>query len=164
MTQVAKPTLAATHRTGWGSRLSALIGMLASMLLGSISNSCYAQDTQHTRLDFNRDIRPILSENCFYCHGQDGNKREADLRLDVRQAAEESGAIKPGDSENSGIISRIYAGDPEVVMPPPKSNRRLSDEQKELLKRWIAEGAEYSNHWAFDPIRDPVVPVAAGTA
>jgi len=164
MTQVAKPTLAATHRTGWGSRLSALIGMLASMLLGSISNSCYAQDTQHTRLDFNRDIRPILSENCFYCHGQDGNKREADLRLDVRQAAEEGGAIKPGDSENSGIISRIYAGDPEVVMPPPKSNRRLSDEQKELLKRWIAEGAEYSNHWAFDPIRDPVVPVAAGTA
>ena len=162
--QVTKSTLAGKRRTGWGNRLDAFIGMLAIVSLGIISSDGYAQDTQQTGLDFNRDIRPILSENCFYCHGQDGNKREADLRLDVRQAAEEGGAIKPGDIENSGIISRIYAEDPEVVMPPPKSNRRLTDEQKELLKRWIAQGAEYSNHWAFDPIREPVIPVAAGVA
>ncbi len=100
-------------------------------------------------LDFNRDIRPILSENCFYCHGQDGNKREADLRLDDRQAAIDAGAIVPGDTGSSVILERIHSTDADVVMPPPDSNRRLSAEQKQLLDRWIREGAEYQPHWAF---------------
>jgi len=105
-------------------------------------------------LDFNRDIRPILSENCFYCHGQDGQKREADLRLDDRAAAIEAGAIVPGDPGASVMLERIHSTDPDVLMPPPNSNRRLSDEQKKMLDRWIKEGAEYMQHWAFTaPVR-----------
>ncbi|MFM8436160.1 MAG: PSD1 and planctomycete cytochrome C domain-containing protein [Planctomycetia bacterium] len=105
-------------------------------------------------LDFNRDIRPILSENCFYCHGQDGQKREADLRLDDRAAAIEAGAIVPGDPGASVMLERIHSTDPDVVMPPPNSNRRLSDAQKQMLDRWIREGAEYKQHWAFtEPVK-----------
>jgi hypothetical protein len=109
-------------------------------------------------LDFNRDIRPILSENCFYCHGQDGNKREADLRLDDREAAIHAGAIVPGDPGASVLIERIHSTDTDVVMPPPNSNRRLSDDQKKLLDRWIKEGAVYTPHWAFVPPVRPQPP------
>lgn len=112
--------------------------------------------TQET--DFNRDIRPILAENCFYCHGQDGNKRKAELRLDMREEAIQKGAIAPGDPAASGLVERIRSGDPKEVMPPPDSNRRLSSAQKELLTRWIGAGAKYAEHWAFvAPVR-PVEP------
>lgn len=105
-------------------------------------------------LNFNRDIRPILSENCFYCHGQDSNKRQADLRLDQRDNAVHAGAIVPNDAAGSGIVQRINSDNPDELMPPSKSNRRLSAEQKALLERWIAEGATYQNHWAFEtPVR-----------
>jgi hypothetical protein len=105
-------------------------------------------------IEFNRDIRPILSENCFYCHGQDGQKREADLRLDDRTAAIASGAIVPGDPGASTLLERIHSTDPDVQMPPPNSNRRLSADQKKLLDRWIREGATYTPHWAFiAPVR-----------
>ncbi len=102
-------------------------------------------------IDFNRDVRSILSENCFYCHGQDGNKRKADLRIDLREAAVEAGAIVPGNTGASVLLERIHSTDADVLMPPPSSNRRLSDEQKRMLDRWIAEGAEYKPHWAFTP-------------
>ena len=111
-----------------------------------------------TLLDFNRDIRPILSENCFYCHGQDGQKREADLRLDDRTAAIEAGAIVPGDPGASTMLERIHSTDPDVQMPPPDSNRLLSDAQKKLLDRWIKEGADYEPHWAFIPPVRPEQP------
>src|SRR3954466_16315741 len=88
-------------------------------------------------LDFNRDIRPILAENCFFCHGQDANKRQAELRLDLRDVAVEAGAIVPKDPRASGLISRINATNPQEQMPPPKSNRRLTPEQKKRLERWI---------------------------
>jgi len=105
-------------------------------------------------LDFNRDIRPILAENCFYCHGQDNNKRQADLRLDLRDGAIQSGAIVPKDASQSTLVKRIQSNDPETMMPPPKSNRRLTPEQKQVLERWIAEGAVYQSHWAFvTPVR-----------
>ena len=111
-------------------------------------------------LDFNRDIRPILAENCFYCHGQDSNKRQADLRLDQRDVAISSGAIVPNDAAGSAMIQRMNSVDPDVLMPPVKSNRRLSAEQKVLLERWISEGGKYQTHWAFEtPIR-PVTPDA----
>ncbi|MFM8705530.1 MAG: PSD1 and planctomycete cytochrome C domain-containing protein [Planctomycetia bacterium] len=109
-------------------------------------------------LDFNRDIRPILSENCFYCHGQDGNKREADLRLDDRAAAVAAGAIVPGDPGASVALERIHSTDADVIMPPPYSNRRLSAAQKQLLDRWIKEGAAYAPHWAFVPPVRPEPP------
>ena len=109
-------------------------------------------------LSFNRDIRPILSENCFYCHGQDPNHREADLRLDVREAALEAAAIVPGKPEKSLLVEHIFSSDRDELMPPPKSNRTLTAEQKEKLKRWIAEGAVYEEHWAFIPPTRPPLP------
>ncbi len=108
-------------------------------------------------IDFNRDIRPILSENCFYCHGQDGNKREADLRLDLRDAALQAKAFVPGDAKASSLITRIHATD-DSQMPPAKSNRRLTDAQKELLERWINEGANYLDHWAYIAPLRPTLP------
>ncbi len=109
-------------------------------------------------VDFNRDIRPILSEKCFFCHGQDGSKRKADLRLDKREAAVEARAIVPKDPAASALVKRIHAGDPDKLMPPVKSNRRLTDEQKQLLERWIREGAPYGKHWAFVAPQRPQVP------
>ena len=109
-------------------------------------------------INFNRDIRPILSENCFYCHGQDGNKRQADLRLDVREVAIEVGAIVPKDAGASDLIARINSDDPDLMMPPPKANRTLSPKQKKLLQQWITEGAVYQLHWAFIAPRRPVEP------
>ena len=124
-----------------------------------------APTTQATpEIDFNRDIRPILSENCFYCHGQDPNKRQADLRLDQRDAAIEGHAIAPGDLGTSELIARIDSTDADTLMPPPKSNRRLSDTQKDLLKRWIAAGAPYSKHWSFEAPSRPSVPSIAPEA
>lgn len=113
-------------------------------------------------VDFNKEIRPILSENCFYCHGQDANKRKADLRLDVRKDAIEAGAIVSGDTEASPVSNRIHATEKSKAMPPPGSNRRLTEEQKKLLDRWIAEGARYEEHWAFvAPVRPRVPAVRA---
>lgn len=109
-------------------------------------------------LDFNRDIRPILSENCFYCHGQDGNKRQADLRLDQREPVIKAGAIVPGDPAKSSLLTRIHSTDPDQMMPPPKSNRRLSPEQKAILEKWVSEGANYQTHWAFVAPTRPDVP------
>ena len=135
-------------------RLAPVVGLLVWCAAAAASPS--AGDSRP--LDFNRDIRPILSENCFYCHGQDGNKREADLRLDDRAAAIEAGAIVPGEPGASTILERIHSTDPDVLMPPPDSNRRLSDDQKKLLDRWIKEGAEYKQHWAFTPPVRPTPP------
>src|ERR1019366_1778306 len=110
-------------------------------------------------VDFNRDVRPILSENCFYCHGQDGNKRKADLRLDERASALKAGAIVPKDAAASELVKRIHSSDPKTLMPPAKSNRRLTAEQKKLLEEWIRDGAPYTTHWAFVAPRRPPVPV-----
>ncbi len=109
-------------------------------------------------LDFNRDIRPILSENCFYCHGQDANKRQGDLRLDLREEALKSQAIVPGDVAASELIRRIRTDNHDELMPPPKSNRRLTDQQKQTLERWVSEGADYLSHWAFVPPVKPPAP------
>jgi hypothetical protein len=108
-------------------------------------------------VSFNRDVRPILSENCFYCHGQDGNKREGDLRLDLREAAVASKAIVPGDAAASELVKRLFSTDPDEVMPPPKSNRHVSAAQREILQKWIAQGAPYEAHWTFvAPVRPPL--------
>lgn len=110
------------------------------------------------KLSYNEQIRPILVENCFGCHGADSAGRKADLRLDDRDAAVESGAIAPGDPDSSVALDRIFSDDPEEVMPPPAVKKVLTAEQKELLKRWIAEGAEYQSHWSFIPPTRPDLP------
>ena len=121
------------------------------------------------RLDFNRDVRPILSDRCFACHGPDGEDRQAGLRLDDREAAAAelaSGAraIVPGDPKQSEIIARITSTDPDVVMPPPRLNKPITPAEAEILKRWIAEGAEYRGHWAFERVERPAVPDVKNTA
>lgn len=114
--------------------------------------------TTARKLEYNRDIRPILAENCFACHGPDSAARKADLRLDQREAALAAGAIVPGKPEQSELIHRIYAADGEGLMPPASSKKRLTEEQKALLKRWVAEGAEYQPHWSFIPPQRPALP------
>ncbi|MCW0221068.1 MAG: DUF1549 domain-containing protein, partial [Prosthecobacter sp.] len=107
---------------------------------------------------YNRDIRPILSDNCFACHGPDKNHREADLRLDVREAAVEMKAIIPGKPDASSILERIHSQDEDDVMPPPESKKTLTAEQKKILAEWIQQGAEYEPHWAFTPLLRPELP------
>lgn len=110
------------------------------------------------KLRYNRDIRPILSDNCFACHGPDKNHREADLRLDVREAAIQMDAIKPGLPEKSSIMDRIHTHDESDIMPPPESKKTLTDAQKETLAEWIRQGAEYEPHWAYTPLVKPELP------
>lgn len=111
---------------------------------------------------FNREIRPILSENCFACHGFDAKKREADLRLDTAEGAVADlggyRAIAPGDPERSEAWRRVLSTDPEEVMPPPKSHKTLTDAQKNTLRRWIEEGAVYERHWSLEPPVKPETP------
>jgi hypothetical protein len=109
-------------------------------------------------IDFSRDIQPILSENCYHCHGQDANERKADLRLDVEKDAKAAGAVVAGKSHESSLIERIFSDDPDEVMPTPKSNRKLTEAQKQRLKQWIDEGAKWGKHWAFERIERPKVP------
>src|SRR5436190_13342240 len=98
------------------------------------------------RLEYNRDVRPILAENCFACHGPDSAARKADLRLDRRDDAVAMEAVIPGKPEESALIERVCSENPKQLMPPPKTNKKLRPEQKELLKKWIAAGAEYQAH------------------
>jgi hypothetical protein len=112
-------------------------------------------------VEFNRDIRPILSDNCYHCHGPDAKHREADLRLDVREVAVSAKAIVPGNADQSELVARIFNPDVDQRMPPPASHKTLTPEQKELLKRWIAEGAVYQGHWSYTSPTKPNVP--AGT-
>ncbi|WP_148075359.1 DUF1553 domain-containing protein [Bythopirellula goksoeyrii] len=108
-------------------------------------------------LQYNRDIRPILFDSCISCHGPDSASREADLRLDVRDAAIDAGAIVPGDPESSELIRRIHAEDDER-MPPVETKKTLTEEQLDTLSRWINEGAEYEPHWSFIPPANPPLP------
>lgn len=119
-------------------------------------------------LSFNRDIRPILSDKCFACHGFDAKTREADLRLDTPEGAfgvnkDGKSAIVAGKPEESLAWQRILTTDADDVMPPPESHKKLTDAEKDILRRWISEGAPYQKHWAFEaPVR-PSVPEGQGS-
>ena len=108
-------------------------------------------------VDFSRDVRPLLSGKCFSCHGPDEETREADLRLDSFESATGSDAIVPGEPMQSEVVRRILSDDPDEQMPPRSSNKSLSDDQKQLLIRWVESGAKYEQHWSFVP---PVLPEA----
>jgi mono/diheme cytochrome c family protein len=135
-----------------------ILFILAGTALAPASRAA-AQD----RVDFSREVRPILSRYCFKCHGPDEKVNKAGLRLDVRELAigeANSGltAIVPGKLDDSELVRRIFAPEGHQVMPPPSTKQHLSDAQKETLKRWIAQGAEYQPHWAFVPPQRPPLP------
>jgi hypothetical protein len=118
------------------------------------------------RVAFNRDIRPILSDRCVACHGPDAKARKADLRLDTEEGLftgiEGRRPVAPGMPDESEILRRIHSDDPEQVMPPPDSNLSLDAGEKDLLRRWIEQGAEWQGHWSFQPLKRPEAPAADG--
>lgn len=109
---------------------------------------------------FNKDIRPILAENCLQCHGPDLQQRKGKLRLDLEAEAKRS-AINTGDPDQSELLARVASTDPEVRMPPPKTGKSLTAEQIRTLRDWIRQGAKYEKHWAFEPVRKPAPPASA---
>src|SRR5262249_10275157 len=123
---------------------SAAIGLWCALALAP------AVARAERKLEYNRDIRPILSENCFLCHGPDKGTRKAGLRPDRREVAvDELGVIVPGQPEESELVFRITSDDPTELMPQPKSTKTLTVAEKELIQRWIKEGAEYQPHWSY---------------
>jgi hypothetical protein len=139
--------------------------MITRYLIIPIYLSSVAAILAGEKVEFNRDVRPILSQNCFACHGFDAKTREAELRLDVRESAvgrAESGkrAIVPGDVEASEAWHRILSKDPDDVMPPPKHHAPLGPKEIDVIRRWIEQGAEYQGHWAFEKPVKPAVPAA----
>ena len=135
-------------------RQATLYALLACALLPSVSEAGPV-------VDYNRQVRPILSKNCFACHGPDADERQADLRLDDRASAlapAESGkpAIIPGNIAASALVKRVFATKASLVMPPPKSHKTLTDAEKQILQDWVAQGAPYQTHWSFlAPVRPP---------
>jgi len=127
------------------------------LTIAAFGNSAFAED-----INFNRDIRPILSDKCFACHGFDAAHRQADLRLDTAEGAYDSSreavAIVPGDISKSEVWNRIISTDPDVIMPPPESHKELTEAERETIKRWIEQGAKYAKHWSFEPAKIPAVP------
>lgn len=100
---------------------------------------------------YGRDIRPILSDRCFFCHGADPASRKGHLRLDIREEAIAAGALVPGKPETGSLIERINSSDGQDLMPPPASHKTLSSNEKQLLHEWIKAGAHYESHWAYTP-------------
>ncbi len=120
-------------------------------------------------VDFNREVRPILSKNCFACHGSDDTKRAKGLRLDQREAAVKplksgEAAIVPGDPDSSNLVARISEGDDSLRMPPRKAGNRLSAAEVDVLTRWVQEGAKYAEHWALIPPTAETLPKVMNAA
>lgn len=133
--------------------------VLVLLLVGVLFRVSAAESSS---LRYNRDIRPLLSDNCFQCHGPDKAQRKAKLRLDVRDAALEQGAFVPGKPDESELVKRIFTEDPDDRMPPAEIHKILTTEEKERLRQWIKEGATYEAHWAYLPIQRPPVPNIQG--
>ncbi|HZP00197.1 MAG TPA: PSD1 and planctomycete cytochrome C domain-containing protein [Terriglobia bacterium] len=132
-------------------------------LVSSFLSVILLSATLRAEVGFNRDIRPIMSDTCFRCHGPDKNARMAGLRLDIREEALKPAMdgkipIVPGRPDQSEIIRRIFSTDSSEIMPPEFSHKTLTQEQKETIRRWVAEGAPYEGHWSFQPVKRPPVP------
>ncbi len=140
-----------------------LLTMAACAFAGAATGATAAD-----KVSFNTHVRPILSNNCYYCHGPDEEHREAKLRLDVREAAVADlggyAAIVPGKPDESEVMKRINTHDEDDLMPPVKSKKKLTAEQKETLKRWIEQGATYERHWAFEPPKRSAPPEIPGAS
>ena len=151
--------------------LVVVTGAVAGLLLpapGPATGAAFGQngvDDLPDQVVFNRDIRPILSDKCFHCHGFDAGSRKADLRLDTPEGAYAafdgefaSHPIVPGDRDASEVWQRVRADDPRDIMPPPDHNKPLTEREIELIGRWIDQGAEYQEHWSFSDINRPPTP------
>ena len=126
--------------------------ILCSAILVTLFVTAVADD----KLDYSRDVRPILADKCFACHGPDAKQRQAGLRLDLRDEAlqkleSDAIAIVPGDPKASALVARIFSTDESERMPPSDSQKKLTDEQKNVLRRWVEQGAPYAEHWSFVP-------------
>ena len=138
------------------TRIASCVAGLVFLSLAFCGASLLAESKAGNVL-FNRDIRPILSDNCYACHGPDPAHRKGKLRLDLRDEAIAKGAIVPGKPAESRLIQRLFSKDPDEVMPPPESHKVLTAEQRELFKRWVELGAVYQKHWAYElPVRAKV--------
>jgi mono/diheme cytochrome c family protein len=144
----------------------AVFGSLGALtLLRTHVPPARAEGQAKPAIDFTRQIRPILAENCFACHGPDDKARKAKLRLDTREGAlSHSGLIVPGKSTESDLIVRITSTDPDEHMPPMKSGKKLTSEQIDLLRKWIDAGAPWSEHWAFAAPKRSALPPVKDTA
>jgi mono/diheme cytochrome c family protein len=144
----------------WYVLLLAVLALSATASRGAAAGGSGA-------VDFNRDIRPILSDNCYQCHGPDEKARKSKLRLDTKEGAfrlnDGKGILIPGKSAESELIRRVTNPDPDEVMPPPKSNRKLTAVQIDLLRRWIDQGAKWGLHWGFVPPVRPRLPKVKDT-
>ena len=144
-----------------GTQRPLAVLVAACLLVGPAFASGAAQ--ANTSVKFNRDIRPILAENCYACHGPDNNARKAKLRLDTKEGIFEKTpkrepAVIPGDLEKSELWQRVTTTDEDDMMPPPDSHKVLKPEQKELLKKWITSGAPWEGHWAYVKPERPEIP------
>src|SRR5688572_20371622 len=135
-----------------------LLCMALLAFASAIANAADKKAPASGKVDFTRDIRPILSDSCFHCHGPDESTRKAKMRLDTKEGAlaERKGRfpVIPGKPDESEIIKRIFSDDPDEQMPPPDYARQLSAAHKQKIKQWISEGAAWQEHWAFQkPVR-----------
>jgi hypothetical protein len=140
---------------------SQLYRLCATILLLALAAFSFVGPAQadSNKIEFNRDIRPILSDKCFYCHGPDKNHRKGKLRLDQREDALAKKAIIPGKPTESELIARIFSTDKDELMPPPDAHKALTPAQKETLKKWVEQGAEYQAHWSYIIPQRTTVPV-----
>jgi len=154
-----KPLVWVDEVTHFGGSMRRALFLVLLVAAVTSTRSVHAQD----KIKFSRDVLPILSDNCFACHGPDANKRQGGLRLDEAQAALKAGesgklAVVPKDAKASELVKRILSSNPDEVMPPPSSRKQLTAGQKELLQRWIEQGANFEKHWAFVAPTKPEVP------
>ena len=152
----------ALGRRAWWPVMLLVGGVVAGLFGPQKRGAVGAEPAAAAEISFNRDVRPILSSKCFACHGFDAKKRQADLRLDVPEGAlaERDGrrAIVPGKPQESELWRRITSTDDSERMPPPETKKTLTDQERQILRRWIEAGAPYQKHWAFEPIQRPPVP------
>jgi mono/diheme cytochrome c family protein len=139
-------------------RSAPLVGGIAAALLALLPTPAAATG----RIDYNRDVRPILSNHCFKCHGPDASARKEDLRLDIPEP-DGGFAFVAGKPEKSEALKRIESDDPDQQMPPPETNKRLTKDQAAILRQWVADGAEYRPHWSFVPPQAAALPVVKNT-
>ncbi|MEO1991936.1 MAG: c-type cytochrome domain-containing protein, partial [Pirellulales bacterium] len=135
-------------------KLHLTITAMISLVQGTVF-SAFGVD-EH--VDFNRDVRPILSDKCFFCHGPDAHQRQAELRLDQEQSSQRDrggyAVIVPGKISESEMMNRILSRDPDLIMPPADSHKHLNDDEVSILHRWIEQGAHYKEPWAYvAPVR-----------